>query len=413
MTDGTVVLAMLELVARRNISFLTESEWISVLQLKSHVSEMRNHLDPLRYNKAAACARAVAGILQALRQIAGYTEDFFIQLASAIITNSLTLVSPTCDPLGLILDPFACLTNHSCAPNAFVVMDGRELSFRALRDIGSGEEIFVSYIDETEKYHFRQKELSDRYFFNCRCARCKHGPDIPREQLRALSFEEHGVFEEIRKAHQRQMGSDECRKLETSEEIDEHIRKLLRASTHVKGYKRRELLRLILIQCRASGLYPPYRQPYAAARNEYILECLAIGDFETAFRHALKTYIYIDPMLYPNPFNPIRVVHTYRLAKLTNMLAHPDEPKGAVLREEFQSLNTQMSIFAMKCLADATENVKNSHGAESAFAKLVESNNASAIEPLKQLDEDAIRAIALEAKGLDDVLPKIADAMPW
>jgi SET domain-containing protein len=58
--------------------------------------------------------------------------------------NALTLVTPTQEPLGVCLDPFAACANHSCDPNAYIVMDGARLSLRTLNEIGKDEEIFLS-----------------------------------------------------------------------------------------------------------------------------------------------------------------------------------------------------------------------------------------------------------------------------
>jgi hypothetical protein len=58
--------------------------------------------------------------------------------------NALTLVTPTQEPLGLCLDPLAACANHSCDPNAYIVMDGPRLSMRTFTEIKKDEEIFLS-----------------------------------------------------------------------------------------------------------------------------------------------------------------------------------------------------------------------------------------------------------------------------
>ncbi len=50
-------------------------------------------------------------------------------------------------------------------------MHVRQVSLRALRDIAEGEEICVSYIDETLDVQDRAEELCD-YDFVCQCAKC-------------------------------------------------------------------------------------------------------------------------------------------------------------------------------------------------------------------------------------------------
>ena len=42
----------------------------------------------------------------------------------------------------------------------------------AIRPISSGDELFISYIDETLPWERRQALLQSGYHFECRCARC-------------------------------------------------------------------------------------------------------------------------------------------------------------------------------------------------------------------------------------------------
>ena len=66
--------------------------------------------------------------------------------------------------------------NHSCDPNthaykrAGVDTDGSAIIL-AKRAIEAGEEICISYIEESEPHHVRQSALED-YGFVCSCSRC-------------------------------------------------------------------------------------------------------------------------------------------------------------------------------------------------------------------------------------------------
>ena len=57
-------------------------------------------------------------------------------------------------------------------------MDGRAigpdytLELVAIRTIVAGDELFISYIDETLPYRERQAQLAKGYQFDCRCPRC-------------------------------------------------------------------------------------------------------------------------------------------------------------------------------------------------------------------------------------------------
>lgn len=62
--------------------------------------------------------------------------------------------------------------NHSCAPSAAAEGDvNGETSVLAERDIAQGEEITISYIDESMSFEDRQAALLD-YGFVCRCRAC-------------------------------------------------------------------------------------------------------------------------------------------------------------------------------------------------------------------------------------------------
>ena len=76
---------------------------------------------------------------------------------------------------GQALFPLLCLVNHSCEPSAttrYSSWKGRTMvRVEALRDVAEGEELCVSYIDETEPVAERAKALA-AYGFACACPRC-------------------------------------------------------------------------------------------------------------------------------------------------------------------------------------------------------------------------------------------------
>ncbi|AEO58286.1 hypothetical protein MYCTH_33039, partial [Thermothelomyces thermophilus ATCC 42464] len=84
------------------------------------------------------------------------------------------------DVIGYALDMVTAMINHSCAPNAFVTLEGCQLRVRSLKPIAAGEEITVSYADPTLPVFNRQKFLKETYFFDCRCKGCENDD---REQL--------------------------------------------------------------------------------------------------------------------------------------------------------------------------------------------------------------------------------------
>lgn len=64
--------------------------------------------------------------------------------------------------------------NHSCEPNVVGMSNKTDhrVSVVALRKIKVGDELFLSYIDESQDYATRQKILQERYLFSCQCPKC-------------------------------------------------------------------------------------------------------------------------------------------------------------------------------------------------------------------------------------------------
>ena len=75
--------------------------------------------------------------------------------------------------------------NHSCNPNAHAMKrddqdkDGSAVIL-AKKCIEPGDEITISYIDESMEFDERQLALQD-YGFNCRCTRCRPSLIIPHK----------------------------------------------------------------------------------------------------------------------------------------------------------------------------------------------------------------------------------------
>ena len=70
--------------------------------------------------------------------------------------------------------PTVARLNHSCDPNIEwrSVNGSNRIEFVALRDIRAGEELFISYIDQSESRETRQFELENLYGFTCSCSKC-------------------------------------------------------------------------------------------------------------------------------------------------------------------------------------------------------------------------------------------------
>ncbi len=64
--------------------------------------------------------------------------------------------------------------NHCCEPNVAIVSshDSFRLKLVAIRSVRRGEELLISYIDETAPREARQRALQSLYMFNCMCKKC-------------------------------------------------------------------------------------------------------------------------------------------------------------------------------------------------------------------------------------------------
>ena len=75
-------------------------------------------------------------------------------------------------PLGVGLYSAPSLLNHSCRPNTLPMFNGRQLLLKAVRDIGPGEQLFITYTDTLQLHSDRQSQLHSEYNFTCACERC-------------------------------------------------------------------------------------------------------------------------------------------------------------------------------------------------------------------------------------------------
>ncbi|ELP94930.1 set and mynd domain containing protein, putative [Entamoeba invadens IP1] len=89
-----------------------------------------------------------------------------------IQANSFCLTNGEEQVIGIGLFDYASFINHSCCPNCVPLQNKREMSIKSLTSIKSGEEIFISYIDITESFERREKELR-KWHFSCGCSLCE------------------------------------------------------------------------------------------------------------------------------------------------------------------------------------------------------------------------------------------------
>lgn len=292
-------------------------------------------------------------------------------------------------------------------------MDGPALSFRSLRPIDKDSEIFISYIESTDSTKSRLDELASRYYFSCNCTKCKRAPG----QEDKFSKPTPDVNKSIYAMYERLNFHDVLQKAEQNkpenlvEELvfatEKNFQLYLRGdpdrdepiqlSTASKGeaalMKNQDLMRIL----RDTDVWPDIRQPYPALRHEYFLGCLNLQKYSDAFYHGLKTYFEINPMLYPAPYHPLRVVHTFSLARLAivfvmDATTNPEmDPAGTIKFAREQGYDFAPLVY--KLVKDAKDNVNKSHGEDNSFTKMVNEKWEEVITDMGLKEEKRRRAL--------------------
>jgi hypothetical protein len=68
----------------------------------------------------------------------------------------------------------ASMCNHSCSPNIEISShENNRIIATSTRGIKKGEELTISYIDQSQTLKQRREELLKRYGFHCRCDKCR------------------------------------------------------------------------------------------------------------------------------------------------------------------------------------------------------------------------------------------------
>lgn len=75
--------------------------------------------------------------------------------------------------LGYMVSPEASFFNHSCRPNLKKSRCENRMVFTTMRDVKQGEQLCIDYFQiSQEQFAYRQKTLSENWFFQCACDRC-------------------------------------------------------------------------------------------------------------------------------------------------------------------------------------------------------------------------------------------------
>jgi hypothetical protein len=291
-------------------------------------------------------------------------------------------------------------------------MDGPKVTIRTLQPVKENEELYISYIDTTNPYYRRQSELKTRWFFDCHCNKCQKGATVAEDKW---AIEPKNLPKSLRDIAD-QITQDGSFALDPANYVGISQNEQRVAAIQWRAFSAYEATQRLqdpksavqaiedaMRMCHESGLWPVYRQPYAALRDDLIVNLLSISNYSSAWAHCAKRFIHIHPILFPVSFHPVRVVQTWQMAMLAAYLASTPEGVG--------SPGVNMGLIAMMLVKQTLDASHYSHGENSAFARSVKRKAEEMIEELKRsLGGDADKvAMDRELEVQRDLLMQMGD----
>lgn len=309
----------------------------------------------------------------------------------AVMCNTSRLVTPTFDPLGLVLDPRTIVINHSCSPNAIVVFDGPKLSVRALEPISKEEEVFISYVDSSAPYGVRKAELQEQYFFDCACKKCRQGTNAPQDAfLKAKEdFDERiKVIDDMIP----QLIQDPAwprHKLGESKELQRLSALQFYAYSYLDSPDAKnqkpdpDKFRKAVAICRNSGVWPVSRAPMPALLQQHAVACLGTRRYNEALVAMIRLHVLADQAIYPQPCHPVRVVHAWTLATLAKAVSNDEDSPFC---KALQACGVDLPVLFLALLSEIHDQAPKSHGSQSTFTRTVHAAWQSIMGPGGELD---------------------------
>lgn len=285
--------------------------------------------------------------------------------------------------MGIALDPIVCSANHSCEPNASVLFDQPYLMMRSLSFIKKDEEVFISYIDNTDPFSRRQTQLKQRYCFECQCSKCQRGT-IGREDDWAQPITKlNPKWASLAKHIDSKANFSADPAAYVGESKAEKDMSILQGWVYhdyepIRNQKddtiATKALENLMRTCKQTEMWPITRQPYANIRVDITSRMLSQNRLGLALFQMAKTYFLIDPILYPQDFHPVRVVHTWNLAKtLVQAYSSPNDSSTTIDAgvEELFRREFDFVVPIVKLLRNLVGDVVKSHGKGSKLAMMV------------------------------------------
>jgi hypothetical protein len=362
----------MELLVRKKHGLISDEVWGLLCRLNTHIEDFK------RNGKYGGIELMAMGTSQFSFTQDTFDKGFVAAMYARILSNSLTLITPSLDPLGIMLDPFFCFLNHSCDPNAYVIMDGPQIQLRTLKDIGADKELFISYIDPTNPLSRRQHELKERWFFDCKCSKCQKGP-IGQEDVFIVDLND--APQKFKQYADSLLSQGESPVDDAAAEALDHRRIVAFEGELFKAYeeqaKTADIGHAIKISQNAielgstSGIWPAHRQPLPALRDDLIVNLLAAERYELAWAHCAKRYRDTTEKLFEQKHHPVRVVQNWQMAMLAAYLASLGKQLAP---------GVDMGFIALMLINQVSNHSRMSHGANSAFSKSVREKHAEVME---------------------------------
>ncbi|XP_053675028.1 histone-lysine N-methyltransferase SMYD3 [Anopheles nili] len=116
-----------------------------------------------------------------------------LRIYGKMCINTFNVLDSELNTIGTGMYLGASIIDHSCRPNVMVSFVGETLQLRLLEDYSQAEldfgQLFISYIDLIDTTETRRDQLSERYYFRCRCARCQDEQEHKVTNAAACSLE--------------------------------------------------------------------------------------------------------------------------------------------------------------------------------------------------------------------------------
>ncbi|CCF33265.1 MYND finger [Colletotrichum higginsianum] len=164
-------------------------------QVLARFEELEGHVEQWRKKDGTDLQLQSHGVVKCLGLDTVTFErlETSFQVLCKLQTNAFSRTEEYYETGGVFLDTTLAMINHSCVPNALVQFGGRTATLRATSFLDPGDEIEISYIDQTQPRGKRHGEL-DLYHFECSCYKCQKDLDEyqvamadPTIELNALS----------------------------------------------------------------------------------------------------------------------------------------------------------------------------------------------------------------------------------